>query len=86
MSRTSFDQIVEGIDRHLSYLHKEQWIHRYAELMDAVRTTTGEAQDRAKQALRDHYQTEYHPQTSRAALIEQARLSYDASETGSDSP
>lgn len=86
MSRTSFDQIVEGIDRHLSYLHKERWTHQYAGLMDAVRTTTGEDQERARQALRDHHRTEFHPQTSRAALIEQARFSYDASKTGSGSP
>ena len=25
MRKTSFDQIVDGIDRQLSYLHKERW-------------------------------------------------------------
>lgn len=83
--RTSFDDIVAGIDRHLSYLHKERWAERHAKLRDVVRSTTGEEQERAKQAVRDHYETQAYPQTSRAALIEQARLNYDkraAEETG----
>jgi len=78
MRKTSFEQIVEGIDRQLSYLHKERWTHRYTELLDAIRATTGEAQERAKQALRDHKETQFHPGTSRAALIAQAKLGYDA--------
>jgi hypothetical protein len=77
MRKTSFDQIVDGIDRHLSYLHKERWSHRYAELWDAIRATTGEGQELAKQAMRDHRETEFHPETSRAALIAQAKLAYD---------
>ena len=77
MRKTSFDQIVDGIDRHLSYLHKERWSHRNAELRDAIRATTGEAQELAKQAMRDHRKTEFHPETSRAALIAQAKLAYD---------
>jgi len=80
MRKTSFDQIVDGINRQLSYLHKERWAHRYAELLDAIRTTTGEAQERAKQAMREHKETQFHPETSRAALIEQAKLGYDNSE------
>ena len=65
--------------------HKERWAERHAELRDVVRSTTGEEQERAKQAVRDHYETQAYPQTSRAALIEQARLNYDkraAEETG----
>ncbi len=77
MRKTSFDQIVDGIDRQLSYLHKERWAHRYAELVDAIRATTGEAQERARQAMRDHKETQFHPETSRAALIEQAKVGYD---------
>lgn len=77
MRNTSFDQIVEGIDRQLSYLHKERWAHRYAELLDAIRGTTGEAQERAKQAMRDHKETQFHPETSRTALIAQAKIGYE---------
>lgn len=79
MSKTSFDQIVDGIDRQLSYLHKERWAQRYAELLDAIRATTGEAHERAKQAMRDHKGTQFHPETSRAAIIAQAKLGYDTS-------
>lgn len=77
MMKTSFDQIVEGIDRQLPYLHKERWAQRYAELLNAIRATTDEAQERAKQAMRDHKETQFHPETSRAALIAQAKLGYD---------
>jgi hypothetical protein len=77
MRKTSFDLIVEGIDRQLSYLHKERWAHRYVELLDAIRATTGEAQERAKQAMRNHKETQFHPETSRAALIAQAKLGSD---------
>ncbi len=77
MRKTRFDQIVDGIDRQLSHLHKERWAHQYAELLDAIRATTGEAQERAKEAMRDHKKTQFHPETSRAALIAQAKLDYD---------
>ncbi|TCM01721.1 hypothetical protein [Sphingomonas sp. PP-CC-3G-468] len=77
MTKTSFDQIVDGIDRQLSYLHKERWAHRYAELLDAIRVATGEAQERTKQAMQDHKETQFRPETSRAALIAQAKLDYD---------
>ena len=79
MKKTSFDQIVNGIDRQLSYLHKERWTHRYAELLNAIRATTGEAQERAKQAMRNHKETQFHPETSRAVLIAQEKLNYDNS-------
>ncbi len=79
MRKTAFDQIVDGIDRQLSHLHKERWAHRHAELLDAIRATTGEAQERAKQAMRDHKETQFHPETSRAVLIAQAKIGYDTS-------
>jgi len=79
MRETSFDQIVDGIDRQLPYLHKERWAHRYAELLDAICATTGEAREGAKQAMRDHKKTQFHPETSRATLIAQAKLGYDNS-------
>lgn len=77
MNVISFDQIVEGIDRQLSYLHKERWAQQYAELMDAMHTTTGEAQERTRQAMRDHYRVRHSPKSSRAALIEEAKLRYE---------
>jgi hypothetical protein len=80
MRKTSFDKIVDGIDRQLSYLHKERWTHRYVELLDAIRATTGEVQQRAKQTMRDHKETQFHPETSRAFLIAQAKICYDSSE------
>jgi len=79
MRKTSFDQIVDGIDRQLSYLHKERWAHRYAELLDAIRTTNDEAQESAKQAMRDHEETQCRPEISRAGLIAQAKLGPDTS-------
>jgi hypothetical protein len=80
MRKISFDQIVDGIDRQISYLHKERWAHRHAELLDAIRATTGEAQKRAKQAMRDHKETQFKPESSRAGLIAQAKLGYDTFE------
>ncbi|RZL29241.1 MAG: hypothetical protein EOP64_01795 [Sphingomonas sp.] len=77
MTKTSFDQIVDGIDQQLSYLHKEQWAHRYAELLDVICVATGEARERAKQTMEVHKKTQFRPETSRAALIAQAKLGYD---------
>ncbi|KQM96365.1 hypothetical protein [Sphingomonas sp. Leaf226] len=77
MRKISFDQIVDGIDRQLSYLHKERWAQRYAELLDVIRVATGEAEERAKQDMRYHNETQFRPETSRAALIAEAKLSYD---------
>jgi hypothetical protein len=85
MRKTSFDQIVDGIDRQLPYLHKERWTHRYVELLDVIRATTGEAQQRAKQAMRDHKETQFHPETSRAFLIAQAKIGYDTPEKAGSS-
>lgn len=78
MSKTSLNQIIEGIDRNLPYLHKERWALRYADLLDTVQTTTGEEQDRAKQALREHNAIRNRPETSRGPLVEQARENYTA--------
>ncbi|SEN76018.1 hypothetical protein SAMN05192583_3492 [Sphingomonas gellani] len=77
MSRVGFHQIVEGIDRHLPYLHKERWAIELAELREAARNAVGHDRERAKQAVLDHYKTEFRPETSRAVLIEQARQNYD---------
>ncbi len=78
MSKTSLNQIIEGIDRNLSFLHKERWALRYANLLDTVQATTGEEQDRAKQALREHNAIRNRPETSRDPLVEEAHRNYTA--------
>ncbi len=60
---------IEGIDRHLPYLHKERWAIEHARLRDVVRSATGEEQERARRAVQDHYATRDHPKASREALI-----------------
>lgn len=68
-----FDCIVEGIDAHLAYLHKERWAQRAAELREEeVQAEDDEAKARARQALRNHYDDMHRPETSRDALIAQA--------------
>lgn len=69
-----FDRIVEGIDANLDYLHKERWAQRAAELREEERRAKGEAKARAHQALLDHYHDMLRPETSRNALLEQARM------------
>lgn len=78
MSKVSLDSVIEGIDRHLPYLHKERWAVEHAQLREAVRTSTGENQERAKQAVRDHYQTRNRPETSRDPLVHQASENHAA--------
>lgn len=73
------ERVVEGIDRHLSYLHKERWAQRAAELRDGVRRATGLDRERAEQALRDHHADRDRPETSRMALIEQAKANVERS-------
>lgn len=77
-SDPEFDRIVEGIDAHLSYLHKERWAQRAAELREEERRAEGEAKARARQALLDHYEDMHRPETSRDALLEQARVNHAA--------
>lgn len=73
-----FDRIVEGIDANLDYLHKERWAQRAAELREEERRAEGDAKARAHQALRDHYDDMLRPETSRDALLEQARANLAA--------
>lgn len=78
-SDPEFDRIVEGIDAHLDYLHKERWAQRAAELRDEERYAEGDdVKARARQALRDHYDDMHRPETSRDALIAQARANLAA--------
>lgn len=73
-----FDRIVEAIDANLDYLHKERWAERAAELREEARRAEGEAEERARGALRAHYDDMHRPETSRDALVEQARANLAA--------
>ena len=73
-----FDRIVDGIDAHLSDLHKERWALRAAELREEERRAELEAKAQARQALLDHYDDMLRPETSRDALLEQARANLAA--------
>ena len=66
------DHIEQMSDADLAWHHKERWAHRAAELRAVVRRTEGDAQEQARQALRDHYGTEARFKTTRAAMIEAA--------------
>ena len=79
MSDEAWTRIVEGIDAHLDYLHKERWAHRAAELREEERRAEGDdAKARARQVLLDHYDDMLRPETSRDALIAQARANHEA--------
>lgn len=72
MSKSNLDQAIEGIDRHLPYLHKERWAIEAAKIRRDIRSSTGPDKQAAQQALQDHYDTLSHPETSRAPLVQQA--------------
>lgn len=72
-SKSNLDSIMEAIDANLDYLHKERWGQRAAELHDAEDRAAGAGKEQARQALRDHYADRLRPETSRDALLEQAR-------------
>lgn len=73
MSKSNLDQAIEGIDRHLPYLHKERWAIEATKLRRDIRTATGPEKEAAQRALQDHYDTLSQPETSRAPLVQQAR-------------
>lgn len=77
-SDPEFDRIVEAIDANLDYLHKERWAQRAAELREEEAQAEGDAKVRAHQALRDHYADRFKPETSRDALVAQARINLEA--------
>lgn len=72
VSKSDFDRVVESIDANLPYLHSERWAREAAALRETVRTTDGPDKESAKQALREHYKTEHHPEASRDLLVRQA--------------
>ena len=72
MSKSHLDRVLEGIDANLPHLHQDRWAREAADLRDAIDRTAGPEQDKAKQALREHYKTQFLPETSRGPLVEQA--------------
>lgn len=73
MSKSHLNRVLEGIDANLPHLHQERWAREAADLRDVVDRTTGIEQDNARQALREHYKTQFRPETSRGPLVEEAR-------------
>lgn len=72
MSKSHLERVLEGIDADLPHLHQDRWAREAADLRDTIEKTTGPEQDKAKQALSEHYQAQFLPETSRGPLVEQA--------------
>jgi hypothetical protein len=77
MAGQGFDVIAAAIEDNLDHLHKQRWDARAAELHGAEVDAPDSERERIQQALRDHYADRFRPETSRAALLEQARKNYD---------
>lgn len=75
---TKASSVIEGIDRHLPYLHKERWSEDHAKLREVARTATGDEQAKAQQAVRDHLKTRNRPETTRDFFIQQATANHTA--------
>jgi hypothetical protein len=76
VSKSGFDLLVEAIDAELDHLHKQRWIARASELHDEEDHAEGSEKERVKQKVREHYANRFRPETSRDAIIEQARKNY----------
>ena len=76
MTGRGFDVIAEAIEENLDHLHKQRWDARAAELHGAEADASGPKREGIRQALRDHYADRFRPETSRTALLEQARKNY----------
>lgn len=72
-SRDSIDRFLNMDDANLAWHHKQWWAQRAADFRAVVERTEGEAQEQARQALRDHYDNRFRPEIGRAAMIEQVR-------------
>lgn len=72
-NRDSVDRFVNMDDVDLAWHHKQHWAQRAADLSDKVERTEGAAQEEAQQALSDHYQDRFWPESSREAMIEQVQ-------------
>lgn len=76
MSTSGFDLIEEAIDADLDHLHEQRWNARAAELHEAEDRAEGDEKERVRRELHAHYADRFRPETSRAALLEQARRNY----------
>ena len=76
VSTTRYTLVAEGIETDLDHHHKQRSNARAAELHADEELAEGEAKERVRQALRDHYADWFKPETSRDSLLEQARANY----------
>lgn len=78
MTQAGFEVVASAIEENLDHLHKQRWEARAAELHGAEADAGYADRERIKQELRDHYADRFRPETSRAALLDQARENYAA--------
>jgi broad specificity phosphatase PhoE len=71
--RANLDRVMESINADLPWHHKQLWTEKATKLRDAVRRSEGAEQERARQALQDHYRTQAHPETSRDEIMRRLR-------------
>lgn len=55
MTKSNADRVAQIVDADRAWFQKQDWAQAAAKLRDVVRTSEGEDQERARQALRDHY-------------------------------
>ena len=72
-NRDGVDRFVNIDDVDLAWHHKQHWAQRAADLNDVIERTDGTAQEEARQALSNHYQDRFRPESSREAMIEQVQ-------------
>lgn len=81
MTEQGFQVIAEAIEENLDHLHKQRWNARAAELHAAEADAEEGDRERIRQELSDHYDNRFRPETSRDALLEQARKNFVARQT-----
>ncbi len=75
MSAAGFNEIADAIEANLEHLHRERWNERTAELHAQVaHPPEGVSPEQAAQALRDHYDDRFRPESSRVVLLKQAAM------------
>lgn len=66
------------IEQHLPKLHKDCWSQIAADLSTAISAAHGSKRDDFQRLLDQHQASRHRPETSRAALIEQAEANEKA--------
>lgn len=83
MNTAEFERFADAVDANLEHLHRERWNQRAAELHAEIASPVdGVSSEEAAQALRNHYDNQFRPETSRDALLEQAAINYAAKQVG----